>query len=145
MPDKVKKSYRLTQETADAIALIAEREGTTETEAVSRAVMSFAADDSDGQESVAEEEKDARTDNGSAEAVSFLEANVEDLRAQVATLTEQLRVKDEQIAAANRHLDQAQALHAGTEAANAKRLESADGDAEGGKRSGFWSRLFRGR
>lgn len=135
--EKVKKTFRLSEGAASRLRELSEADGTTETQVLEAALLSYRQDGkgTGGQ---------GREAGGSDALIAALEGNVADLRNQVAMLTEQLAVKDGQIEAANRHIDQAQALHAATDAANAKMLADGtkDEDAAGNGGHGFWSRLF---
>lgn len=134
--ERIKRTYRLTQEAADAIDAITKRDGISATEAVCRAVIEAAA----GEQQAADGDAVTGASGTSDEAAE----HIADLRAQVALLTEQMHIKDDQIQAAERHLDQAQALHA----AAARQLREAQepADAEAGrpkKKRGRLSRLMR--
>ena len=73
-----------------------------------------------------------RTEHGEGQGAA---SELETLRDYAATLKEQLKVKDEQIATLTRITEQAQTLHAYTTEARAI-------EAPREERSGFWARLF---
>ena len=109
MGNRVPRSYRLDAATIEAVEAWARDHGKSNTEAV-EALLEAALEGT---------RPDAgldRSDDG--EAVALLEANLEDMRAHVATLTGQLEAKDRQIAERDAQIrglmdiaDHAQQLH----------------------------------
>ena len=140
MGNKVARSYRLDTATIEAVEAWAREHGKSNTQAV-EALLEAAL------EGVHVE---AGRPHGDGADVALLEANLEDMRAHVATLTGQLEAKDRQIAERDAQIrglmdiaDHAQQLHgaavaglistAGAEAAGAD--EDAD-KGEGGRGGG---------
>lgn len=113
---KVSRTYRLTPEQAAGLKAYAESLGATETAAVGMLIESAGS-------ATAAPAAPARNEEEPSLVAALREHN-ESLRAQVATLTAQLEVKDEQIRSAHALADQAQRLHAAQEV---KLLEDKDG------------------
>lgn len=148
---KVHKSLRIEQALADRVR-DAMAKGETETAAYARVIETgldaleartkpdATEDAQEGtEEQAADEDRltpDERRENGEIEVLRDYVATLKDANAR---LTEQLAVKDEQIAALTRITEQSQALHAITEHKGAMALESETGKE---RRRGLFSRLF---
>lgn len=152
---KVHKSLRIEQALADRVRA-AMAEGETETAAYARVIETgldalearakpdAAEDAASGKQEGTKEQTAAegrptpgeRRGNGETEVLRDYVATLKDANAR---LTEQMAVKDEQIAALTRITEQSQALHAITEHKGTMALESETGKE---KRRGLFSRLF---
>lgn len=121
---KVKKTFRIEEETASHLGELAAREGVTATELLERAIRAY------GSEPYACHTPENAADEPPAGAVADDAASV-----AVAALAEQLAVKDRQIAdlsaalvSAQKSIEQAHALHAADkQAALAEPAAPADG------------------
>lgn len=123
MPDaKIKRTYRFDRATVEAIDAIAERERTSATEAVARAVAAYASGD-DGRAAGA-------PDTATGRAIDALAA--------------QLEAKDRQIADLSAALAAAQDTAKAAQALQASALKQLEAPEPQGQRRGLWARL-RGR
>lgn len=105
---KVKKTFRLEQETADKLAELATRDGITATEVLERAIRAYGTEP-DGSHT------DGQTlSEADAKAVDALAAELERLHGQLDVKDAQIRTLGEALADAQATAKGAQALHAAT-------------------------------
>lgn len=124
---KVKKTFRLEQETADKLAELATRDGITATEVLERAILAYGTEP-DGSHT------DGQAVSGSdSAAVEALAAELKRLHGQLDVKDAQIRTLGEALADAQATAKAAQALHAAT--AQTLALESAE------QKKSLWRRL----
>lgn len=105
---KVKRTFRLEQETADKLAELATRDGITATEVLERAIRAYGTEP-DGSHT------DGQTlSEADAKAVDALAAELERLHGQLDVKDAQIRTLGEALADAQDTAKGAQALHAAT-------------------------------
>lgn len=126
---KVKRTYRIEQETADMLAERAERDGVTATEALERAIRAYG------------KEPDASHTEGHTFSEAGLPA-VEALAAELERLHGQLDVKDRQIEQLGSALADAQATAKGAQALHAATAQTLAIESAELKES-RWQRLKR--
>lgn len=143
---KVKKTFRIEEETAAHLGELAAREGVTATELLERAIRAY------GSEPYAEPYACHTPENAVDEPPAGGTADDAVAAAAVAALTEQLAVKDRQIAdlssalvSAQKSIEQAHALHAADKQA-ALAEPAAPAGGEGGQTAAAqapsrWQRL----
>lgn len=126
---KVKKTFRIEEETASQLGELAAREGVTATELLERAIRAY------GSEPYAEPYACHTPENAASDAPAGRFAD-DATAAAVAALTEQLAVKDRQIAdlsaalvSAQKSIEQAHALHAADKQAALAEPAAPAGDA----------------
>ena len=126
---KVKKTFRIEEETAAHLGELAAREGVTATELLERAIRAY------GSEPYAEPYACHTPENAASDAHAGRFAD-DATAAAVAALTEQLAVKDRQIAdlsaalvSAQKSVEQAHALHAADKQAALAEPAAPAGDA----------------
>lgn len=125
---KVKKTYRLEQNTIDYLASLASDAGLTVTEALERAILAYGTEP-DGSHT------DGQAVSGSdSAAVDALAAELERLHGQLDVKDAQIRTLGEALADAQATAKGAQALHAAT--AQTLALESAE------QKKSRWQRLL---
>ena len=128
---KVKKTFRIEEETAAHLGELAAREGVTATELLERAIRAY------GSEPYACHTPSHTPENAASDAPAGGVAD-DATAAAVAALTEQLAVKDRQIAdlsaalvSAQKSVEQAHALHAADKQAALAEPAANVGDASG--------------
>ena len=128
---KVKKTFRIEEETAAHLGELAAREGVTATELLERAIRAY------GSEPYACHTPSHTPENAASDAPAGGVAD-DATAAAVAALTEQLAVKDRQIAdlsaalvSAQKSVEQAHALHAADKQAALAEPAANVGDANG--------------
>ena len=128
---KVKKTFRIEEETASHLGELAAREGVTATELLERAIRAY------GSEPYACHTPSHTPENAASDAPAGGVAD-DATAAAVAALTEQLAVKDRQIAdlsaalvSAQKSVEQAHALHAADKQAALAEPAANVGDASG--------------
>lgn len=126
---KVKRTYRIEQETADMLAERAEREGVTATEVLERAIRAYGKGPDDSHT-----ESHTFSDAGSP-AVEALAAELERLHGQLDVKDAQIETLGKALADAQATAKGAQALHAAT--AQTLAIESAE------QKESRWQRLKR--
>lgn len=128
MAARIKRTYRLAQGTLDKLAIIAERERVTATEAIERAVMAYGSEPDESHT-----ESHTQPDGGS-QALEALSAELERLHGQLA-------VKDEQIGRLADALEDAQAATKAAQALHAAATQTMALESRGQAKS-RWRRLL---
>lgn len=131
------ESLRIEETTAEAVMQLAEP-NESKAAVYNRVLRAGLRALESGSDSPPEERDTERETTASESEIQTLRESITDLRGTVATLTNQLAIKDEQITALTTLTSQAQHLHALTEQ---KALESAEAKEER-QTGGFWARLF---
>lgn len=124
---KVKKTFRLEQETADKLAELATRDGITATEVLERAILAY------GSEPDASHTDGQTLSEADAKAVDALAAELERLGEQLDRKDRQIEQLGDALADAQATAKGAQALHAAT--AQTLALESTE------QKKSLWRRL----